>query len=426
MTDHDRPTILLLTSGYHLYREYLLAGVARAADVWLLGPAEPTWERPYIVGHTVVEDSYDCAAVVAAGKALADRIRIDGALCWDEVRMVTLAELAAVLGVPAPTPGAAAACRDKHLTRAALARAGVPQPISVKVSTLEEARAAAGTIGYPVVLKPRALGASFGVVLVEEPGGMAEGFAEARGAGEDGVPYYEDGVLVESYLDGPEISVDCVCTADEVQPLFLARKQLGFPPYFEEVGHVVDTDDSLLSDPALLGLLRDAHDALGFRNGITHVELRLTRSGPKVIEINGRLGGDLIPYVGMLASGRDPGRIAVDVATGRAPDLAPTRRRVGAIRFYYPPTNGTVQAVTVLDGGKGGRAGAAGALVDVAPLAEPGRAVVLPPEGRVVSRYAYATAVADDAETCQRALDEVEGRVLVLELAVDGALRPAG
>lgn len=416
MSHHELPTIALLTSGYHLYREYLLAGVARAAHVWLLGPAEPTWERPYIVGHTVVEDSYDTAAVVAAGKALADERRIDGVLCWDEVRMVTLAELAETLGTPAPTPEAAATCRDKHLTRAALARAGVPQPESVKVSTQHEARVAAEALGYPVVLKPRALGASFGVVLVEGPGDLAAGFAEARGAGEDGVRYYEDGVLVESYLDGPEISVDCVCTANGLHPLFLARKQLGFPPYFEETGHSVDTDDPLLSDPALLGVLRGAHDAVGFRNGITHVELRLTSSGPKIIEINGRLGGDLIPYVGMLASGRGPGRIAVDVATGREPDLTPARRQVGAIRFYYPPTGGTVRSIGVLDRRDGSGGPWPSALVDVAPLAAPGRSIVLPPEGRVVSRYAYATAVAEDADACWRALDEVEGRVLVLDL----------
>jgi hypothetical protein len=29
---------------------------------------------------------------------------------------------------------------------------------------------------------------------------------------------------------------------------FIARKQVGYPPHFEEVGHLVDGDDPLLAD----------------------------------------------------------------------------------------------------------------------------------------------------------------------------------
>jgi len=75
------------------------------------------------------------------------------------------------------------------------------------------------------------------------------------------------------------------------RPFCLARKQLGAPPYFEEIGHVVDATDPLLSDPALLAVLSDAHRALGVADGVTHTEIPAHRRGPVIIEVNARLGG---------------------------------------------------------------------------------------------------------------------------------------
>ena len=138
------------------------------------------------------------------------------------------------------------------------------------------------------------------------------------------MPTYEDGVLVETYLDGPEISIDGAVVDGRYVPLFVARKQLSEHPYFQETGHVVDASDELQRSPELMEMLRRAHVALGLRRGMTHSEVRLTSNGPRIVEINARLGGDLIPYVGMLATGIDPARVAVDVVLGREPDVEMT------------------------------------------------------------------------------------------------------
>jgi biotin carboxylase len=393
----EKPLILLVSSGYHLYREYLLKLIAGSARVWLLLNREPTWEKTYIVGHTLV-DTLDSNAMIAAAHALPSLGDLRGVLCWDEVRMVQSAELAQALGLPGGAPDVILRCRDKHQTRVALEAAGVPQPASILVSSLEQARAAAESIGYPVVLKPRALGASIGVSSAESPEELAESFRNARSAFEDGVKYYEEGVLVEEYVEGPEISVDSACVGGLVSPLFLARKVTGFPPHFEEVGHIVDARDPLLADPALRKVLDDAHAAVGFRNGITHVELRLTNSGPKIIEINCRLGGDLIPYVGFVASGIDPGRVAVQVACGLPPSVARTRQQVGAVHFFYPSRDVTVAGVDV------DAARLPPSVLTASALAAAGQVLQLPPAGHVTSRFAYAVVVDDTAGGCQTAL----------------------
>ncbi|HVK67347.1 MAG TPA: ATP-grasp domain-containing protein [Polyangium sp.] len=390
---NGRPTILLVSSGYHLYREYLLRMISASARVFLFLDREPTWERSYIADHQIL-DTLDAEAMIAAAREVASRVAIDGVICWDEIRMVHAARVAEALGLPGTTPVAVGRCRDKHQTRFALAAAGVPQAISKLVSSVEEAAETAWRIGYPVVVKPRALGASIGVSRVESPDELAAAYHHARTSTEEGVPHYDASVLVEEYLEGPEISVDAAWVDGRPIPLFVARKILGFPPHFEEIGHVVDARDPLLLDPALLRVLDAAHRAVGFRTGITHTELRLTEAGPKVIEINARLGGDLIPYVGWVATGIDPGQVAVDVACGRSLRITPSRLRVASVHFLYPVEDTTVSAVDV-------DKTALPVSVDVAAaLAAPGQYLELPPAGHVTSRYAYVVVSGKTAKEC--------------------------
>jgi biotin carboxylase len=411
----DLPLIVLVTSGYHLYREYLMTMLARAARVWLLNDVPPTWQSRYIVGHTVV-DTLDADAMTEAVRAVAAEAPVAGIVCWDEIKMVVTARVAEALGLPGGQPEAVGRCRDKHQTRVALAAGGVGQAISTLVSSRDEARDAAVRIGYPVVLKPRALGASFGVQLVRNWAELEVGFGHARAAREDGVPYFSDGVLVEEYLDGPEISIDAACQGGVLTPLFVARKTCGFPPYFEETGHSVDASDPLLHDPQLLDLLQAAHSAVGYRDGITHTEVRLTTGGPKIIEINARLGGDLIPHAGVLATGIDPGEVATDVACGVPARTRPTLRRVAAVRFMYPSQD-VIAAGVEIDEQRLPQA------VEVfGALAGPGQELLLPPGGNVTCRYAYAIAVGDAAAECESALDEASAAMTLLverELAQD-------
>lgn len=400
------PVVLLLTSGYHLYREYLLAQVAGSAGVWLLQDEEPTWQKPYLVGHSVVS-TLDVEATVAAARQVTARHQVTGVVCWDEVRMRHAAELATALGVPGPDPEAVTRCRDKHLTRTSLAAGNVPSARSVLVGSSEQAVAAADSIGYPVVLKPRALGASFGVVGVSTADELAEGYRLARLAEEDGVPYYADGVLVEEYLTGPEISVDCAVIGGQVLPLFLARKVSGYPPYFEEVGHTVDADDPLLADPRLLAVLDDAHRAVGYTGGITHVELRRTAAGPRIVEINSRLGGDFIPYVAHFASGVDAGAAAVAVSSGGMPAVPRGSGRVAAVRFLYPDRDVTVDGVTVDEDRLPHQVVAHGV------LAQPGQELRLPPAGHVTCRYGYVITAGESATECLAAAETAEQAFLL-------------
>lgn len=389
----EKPLIILVHSGYRPFREYLLAEVADHARLWLFLDQEPTWEKPFLLGHTVV-DTHDAEAMKAAALLVSARHDVAGVLGWHDLLMEQTAEVQAATGLPGSPLSAVALCRDKLGTRRALDAAGVPQAVSVPVVSEAGAREAAARIGYPVVVKPRALGASVGVRKAGTPEEASAAYTEASTVVMEGAPAYGRSVLVEEYLDGEEISVDVVVHDGTLRPLFVARKVSGFPPYFEETAHSVDAADPLLDDPAVLDVLRRAHRAVGFHTGLTHTELRLTAEGPKVVEINPRLGGDLIPLVASYASGVQPGLLAVESACGRPPTLPERRPRCAAIRFLYPERECLAAEVYVDESALPPSA------VRAVALAAPGQELRLPPAGHITGRYGYVIVTGGSAAEC--------------------------
>jgi len=180
---------------------------------------------------------------------------------------------------------------------------------------------------------------------------------------------------------------------------------VGMAPFFEELGHVVDAGDPLLADAELVATLAVAHRAIGFRYGVTHTEVKLTTRGPVIVEINGRLGGDLIPLLGRYATGIEPGAVAVELALGRPPRI--TRGSGGrciGIRFGYPPSDCVVDRVSVPEPAPDN------GVLAAAALAEPGE-FLAPPPTLYASRHAYVICSGADPAECAVLLDKALAEV---------------
>jgi len=403
--------LLVVSSGLKLYREYLMSSVsarARAAGhvLHLINARQPTWQRDYVDEWTVL-NIFDHDRLAATVMEIAAERHVVGLLCWDEPLVIPSAYIADRLGVPGLTVDGVLGCRDKLRTRRLLTAAGLNQPAFAMAADAELARAAAARIGYPVVVKPRALGASIAVVLAQDEAQLDDAFRVAQDAGQVGNPMFRGGALIEEYIEGPEISIDGAVHKGDYLPMFLARKQVTLHPYFEELGHIVDALDPLLADGGLMEMVATAHRALSVEYGITHTEVKLTERGPLIVEVNGRLGGDMIPYLGKLATGIDPGEVLFDVATGARPDFAARRSRTVGIKFGYPEHNMIVESVTVPEPDPGA------GLVTAAAMVDPGTELRLPPGG-YIARHSFVICEADDPQSCMLRLDKAAGLVQVV------------
>ncbi|MFF2148177.1 ATP-grasp domain-containing protein [Kitasatospora sp. NPDC058190] len=404
--DAKNDLLIVVGSRLRTYREYALASLARAYEIALVTSQPVTWEQPY-VSRTRQADTTDTDSLLEAVEAIraeAGPGRRIGIYTWDELSLLATASVAEKLGLRHLSAQAAAACRDKYTTRSLLDGAGLPTVRHRLVRSADEALAAAAEIGYPVVLKPRSLAGSLGVRMVEDAEALSAAYPEAVGTALAGVPE-ADGVLVEEFLVGPEISIDSCVVDGAAEPVFVARKRLGFEPGFEEIGHLVGPWRHEPWADETVELLRAAHRALGIDHGVTHTEVRLTAGGPRIVEVNGRLGGDLIPHLGTLATGIELPLAAAESAFGRQPDLTPTRERCAEVRFLYPAHDGTVESVDL--GGAEDVPGLAEAVV----LAEPGTELALPPKA-LTPRTAALIAVGDGPEACTAVLDAAEAEVV--------------
>jgi biotin carboxylase len=333
--------ILLLGCGRDVYREYLLAGVAAEHDVVLVQATPPTWQRRYVTRAYRV-DPGDLQELLRVARDES----VDAVLTWREPWVEAAAAVSNALRLPGHPLLSARACRDKHRMRQVWAAAGVPSARSELVGDSARAQRAAAEIGYPVVVKPRALAAGVGVTLARDPAELVRAYVVAAGAGLDRLGDGFAGVLVEEYLDGPEVSVESVLTrGGRVHPVAVTRRRTGLPPGFAALGHLVSGAGQPEQLVEVRRTVEAAHAALGLCEGVTHAKVRLTARGPRLVELAARLAGNLVPRLVQLSTGVDLGRAAATVALGEAPVLRPTVRRSAGIVFGHPDRLGHAVAV---------------------------------------------------------------------------------
>ncbi|ATM24566.1 carboxylase (plasmid) [Streptomyces alboflavus] len=397
------PLLVVLGAGSRTWRGYALQHIAAQHPVALLDAQPPAWAKEH-AALTRTVDLTDTQAARDAVEALAADRGVAGVLTYLEDHVVLAARLADHLALPGNTPAAVEACRDKYLSRSLLDAADVPSARSYLVGDAETAAEYALLLGGPVVLKPRSLAGSAGVRRADTPDQVRAAFQTARDAGLFGLERTATtGVLIEEYLEGPEISVECVVLGHgTVHIAAVTRKYLGEEPAFVETGHLVDASDPLLTDPQIRDVTLSALTALGISSGVLHVEVRLTPQGPRIIEVNARLAGDLIPHLVHLATGLNLPHIAADLAVGADPELLPSQSQSAAVRFLLPAVTGHITAV---------HSGVFAPWLDRFQwTAAPGTHVTAPPGATLLDRTALAVVTGPDPQTCHRRLQLVQDR----------------
>lgn len=289
-------------------------------------------DQCYAVSH---DDQYGWYS--AAAKALADG-PVAGVVAFSEPHVVPAALLCEQLGLPGPGLHAALTSRDKSLQRNLFARHGLAQTdFHVAIGRSDALDWAEGR--YPVVAKPLHGAGSAGVRLI--------GSADELRTWCDGATAGER-FLVERFLSGAEYSVECVVHEGTVLFTGTTGKTTTPPPYYVEVEHRVPTELADSVRERVAALAHGVAAALRMRAGVMHLEFRVEDGVPHIMEVAVRTPGDHILELHELATGVDVFRAIISVATGRAPDVAPTRSGVAA--SWFPPVPaGRISSLAGLD-----------------------------------------------------------------------------
>jgi phosphoribosylamine--glycine ligase len=183
--------ILLIGSGA---REHALA-YALKSDISVselhVAPGNPGIGKLATL-HPVITD--DPGAV----SELAKRIKADLVVIGPEAPLVAgVADAIRAIGIPCFGPSKAAAALEgsKSFAKEIMASAGVPTAQSITCSTQAEIESALDTFGAPYVVKNDGLAAGKGVVVTSN---RTEALSHALACGK---------VVIEEFLDGPEISL---------------------------------------------------------------------------------------------------------------------------------------------------------------------------------------------------------------------------
>ncbi|HYO85046.1 MAG TPA: phosphoribosylamine--glycine ligase [Dermatophilaceae bacterium] len=280
---------------------------------------------PAAVARRAVEHGVDLVVVgpeapLVAG--VADAVRKRGIACFG------------------PSAAAAQLEGSKAFAKEIMASAGVPTALAHVCRTLEEVTDALDAFGAPYVVKDDGLAAGKGVVVTENrmqavahAAQCLNRIAEYPTAGQDGSR--PPTVVVEEYLDGPEVSLFCVTDGSTVVPLAPAQdfKRVGEDDSGPNTGGMgayspLDWAPPGLVDEVVQRVAQPTVDQMRHRGtpfvGLLYVGLALTSRGTRVVEFNARFGDPETQVV--LARLKTPlGGLLHAAASGTLDQIAPLR-----------------------------------------------------------------------------------------------------
>ncbi|MFW6691795.1 phosphoribosylamine--glycine ligase [Streptomyces sp. MAR4 CNX-425] len=239
--------------------------------------------------HAVDALDGDAVAALAAG------LGADLVVVGPEAPLVAgVADAVRARGIDCFGPGAAAARLEgsKAFAKDVMAEADVPTARSYVCTTPEQADAALDAFGPPYVVKDDGLAAGKGVVVTEDADAARAHARACTAAGQ---------VVIEEFLDGPEVSLFAVTDGETVVPLSPAQdfKRAYDGDAGPNTGGMGAYSPLPWADPKLVDevvetVLQPTVDEMRRRGtpfaGLLYAGLALTSRGVRVVEFNARFG----------------------------------------------------------------------------------------------------------------------------------------
>jgi biotin carboxylase len=381
-------TLVVVDEPGHWSESLVAEGVAAA---WLPAPVDG-------------DPEHDAAAVLDALARAG--IRPNGVLTFWEDSVCAAARVAAALGLPGNPPEAVDAARSKVRTRDLSARLGLPTPRARRVRSLDELFAAAVHVGFPAVVKPEFGAGAVGCIRVDDAESLPGVYSVVRSVVDpelDVIFRAGNDLLLEEYLDGVEFDVDLVMQDGTCLFSSVSQNWPTDEPSFQESGLHCPPDHDRKAVRRLVEHVVETVRAFGLRRGVLHVEGKTTSRGPRIVEVNARMGGGRVHQFVEAVWGVDlveaELRSCLDLPHTFRASRRPQAAAVDAI--VYAPATGRLEDLPIAEVE---RAGCLALDVDVAVSIG---SEVLGPEAVFATALAEVTLTAKDLRTARALVAEV-------------------
>ena len=203
---------------------------------------------------------------------------------------------------------------NKNLMRKCFAENNDPSPKSLLVESTDDIKE---DISFPIIVKPLDRSGSRGITKLYDNNELDEAIDVAKKEG------FEKKALIEEFIEGQEYSVECISFEGKHQFLQLTYKYTTGSPHFIEIAHLEPAPVSNILLEKIIKIVFHALDSLGIKYGASHSEIKIDDNGNiKIIEIGGRMGGDMIgSSLVHLSTGYDYVENVINISLNNKPTL---------------------------------------------------------------------------------------------------------
>lgn len=380
---HDRltvpPRLLFINSGSPKKRLTFDAATRLGLQIYLINP-EPDWSVEY-AHRSIYTQGRSLPEIVAIAEQLHRAEPLQGVVTFWEEDVPTCALVARRLRLPGNSFSAAFNARSKFRMRQALQRGGVPVPDFCQVDSPESLQRACARVGLPAILKPEWGADSEWVVRidsVQQALDILTDFSRRVRVQDCIYPYKTGKFVLEGLLEGPEVSVEGVVQHGTVSLYAIIDKAKMDDASFIERGECTPSRLPAATQEAIKAMVCQGVKALGLTHSGIHAEVKITRAGPRIVEIGARMGGDCIHALVKRVYGIDLAEENIRVALNQPVHPPAAAHGCGISRTLVPERPGRVYLQAVNPHKPLRRSPH---LIEVVLTKNSGDAVMVPPEG---------------------------------------------
>ncbi|MFE3577540.1 ATP-grasp domain-containing protein [Lysinibacillus sp. NPDC059133] len=290
---------------------------------------------------------------------------------------------------------------DKEKTRNFLKN----QPYSPKFYLLKPNESVSNNLEFPLIVKsPKSTG-SKDVLLANDSDQLKKHLSHLRSKNP------RETIMIEEYIEGPQYLVEALVYKRQAHVIGIIEQEITQGKRFIITGYGVLVKAPKEIQTGLEEVLQSIVKAFNIENGALHLELRLTKNGWKLIEINPRISGGAMNTMLHAAFGFNLVEETLKLFLGERPNINPKHRKFVYTKYVIVESKGILEKVLGRN-----RATNLPGVVDV--YVKPKRGTLLTPPLSMGHRYAYVIAEgATLAEAKNKAINAAKEIKFILKVS---------